>query len=129
MSLSSCKFDHVEKVKIFNQISKETIYLKYYTWGLDDEMSVISLDKKTEWPDSSKDYVTEGGAFFYKLQNDTLFFYGVWYASKLNAFKDFKTKIVFKELHNYESIELCKTYKEKGLNIFPPSWSKFAKNF
>ena len=129
MTLSSCRFDHVEKVKIFNPISKENIYLKYYAWGLNNEMDVISLNRKTALPDSCKDYVLNGGAFFYKLQNDSLFLYGVWDASKLNGQKNFKTKINFVGVQNYEFIELCTTYLEKRVKVFPPTWAKFAKNY
>jgi len=73
-SISSCKYDHVEKVKIMNSISKENVYLKYYSWGFNDEMCVLSLDKSTTWPDSSKDYIINRESLFYKLQNDTLFY-------------------------------------------------------
>lgn len=129
MVISSCKFDRIEKVKIVNPISKENIFLKYYAWGLSDELNVISLNNRSEWPDSSKDYVTNRGAFFYKLKNDTLFLYGVWDSSKLNGQKYFKTKINFIELQNYDFIELCKNYKKRGMHIFPPSWEKYAKNY
>ncbi len=110
---------HTEKVKLNNTISDETIYLKYYQWGIDDEMIIISLNKSNH-PKNNKDILLNNNCIYYKLQNDTLYIYRVSPPSEINIAEKFKTKIKFIDLPNYKFIELKKTCQDNGLNFFPP---------
>jgi hypothetical protein len=119
-----------ETVKITNEISDETIYLRY--WGYDHPISTISLNRFADI-DTCYDFIMKNeGDFFYKLKNDTLFIstYGLKVPSENNIKKRYKTKIIYQEMENGNAdfCDFCRKYKKLGYEIFPPSFAYYAKN-
>ena len=116
-----------EVMKIKNEKSNESIYMKYYPeW---DESIVISNNRNLI-PDTSIYFVVKyAQSIFYKLDNDTLTIYGGYHHSNFRLLNKFKTTVIYKEVVSYESIELYSIYESKGLSIFPKTAITYAVNF
>lgn len=110
----------VTRIKEEIKISQEIFYLKNEKRGLNYEITALSKSprKKISYDDEDSFIYSSGETLFYKIKYDTLFIYTM---HKAEYPKELKTNVVIEqiEIKNPDFIELKKTYKKRGLSIFP----------
>jgi hypothetical protein len=122
--IKSRQADEIEIIT--NENNGENIYLLCSYWGNDERMA-IGLNKELRkgflYSYPEKYNLDWASPFFYKLENDTLFIYGLKFIKPEIT----KFKTIFKQIEltkqDYDSLCNNKIYLKLGLNIFPKSLS------
>jgi len=115
------KFEPQVKVVEISNDRGEVIFIKKKVWGLlgNDQVIVISNSSNEDFkPDDSSEYIYKGLIeVFYKVENDTLFFYTQKESLVPNNFQSLiKVKQIF--LTNLDYDKFKNEYKQLGLKIF-----------
>jgi hypothetical protein len=103
--------------EVYSKVLNESIYLKKTSWGITGDHVIVTLSKSPEKniePDSSKEYVFLDYEIFYKVSNDSIFFYTMLKAKEP---KHFYTRFIVRqiEITTSQKSDLYKTYKQQGL--------------